>query len=541
MISEMDAAADLMRRAESERGPAGMTPGVLGRPVASVLDLGSNSVKLSHYMVDAHNDFKLYYQRSVRLNLFEGLRDGMMRAKYIDLTVDTLKLFREKTIFEGADHVVAVATSAIRDAHNRDEIVDRIRQETGFDFKVLSDTDEACYSYAGAIRMLHLPSTLFFDIGGGSLETVVARNYNIERAISLPLGALRLTQRFARDAKYREVDFDSMEKHIKKNLPDPGDLGIRRDDALAAGGDGRGGDRSFAMVGVGGALRSLTKYIQEKKRYPLSKIHNYQMSTSDLEVIWRKIRDMPPAKIAKISAIGAGRADTIRAAVLVVLLFVKGMGVENLTVSAHGLREGALALSMQHPAAFKSQRIGHQHIRETILSSVSPAAALVSSKVEGLVDMLLSAKLLRTTDRPILHYALEQTDRLNVFRDASNILHMVMDDDSHLSHGDQLLAALAVMDTRKRRKADTSMLNLESVAGPYDKKWVRRISAIISMYNILNRLPVRMTPELGRGGSITLVVSLKQKGFPELMFREACKKMEDVFGVPFTGIVRSPA
>ena len=61
------------------------------------------------------------------------------------------------------------------------------------------------------------------------------------------------------------------------------------------------------------------------------------------------------------------------------------------------------------------------------------------------------------------------------------------------------------------------------------------------MYNILNRLPVRMTPELGRGGSITLVVSLKQKGFPELMFREACKKMEDVFGVPFTGIVRSPA
>lgn len=572
MMPELHAAIASARRIETSRIPAEMARGDSNRPAASVLDLGSNSVKLSHYTMDAHNDFKLYHQRSVRLRLFEGLKGGVMQPEYVDRTVETLRLFREAIDFEGIRHVVAVATSAIRDAKNRRDIIDRIRRETGLDFKILSDRDEALYSYTGAVRMLHIPSVLFFDIGGGSLEVVTAKNYKVKSAHSFPLGSLRLTQKFAEDPKYEDVDFEAMKKYIGKTLPSLKDLEIKDGELHLAGGGGIAGSDSGAgdggrddddgndgndhsdnggddavgtgppavtMVGVGGVLRSLTKYVQDARGYPLSKTHNYQLSVTDLEDIWRKIRDMPPDKIAKIPTINSSRADTLRASVLVIMSFLKSVKCERLTVSAHGLREGALALSIQHPAAFKSQRIDEQHIRETILSAVSPSSALVSSKIDALVELLLSANLLHPVDRPVIRYALEQTDRLRSFRDISNILYTIMDDDSHLSHGDQLAAALALMHLRKRRKADINLLNFGSIARSYDKKRIRRMSAIVLAYQILEKSSADMAPEFGKGGSVTLAVRAPSgSSFPHLMFKEACSQLEDAFGIPFRPDIR---
>lgn len=533
MISEIDVAIDSAQQTpRAARASLGMES---GGPAASVLDLGSNSVKLSHYTVDAHNDFKLYYQRSARLKLFEGLQDGVMRSEYVDRIINTLLLFREKIDFEGVKYVVAVATSAIRDAKNRDDVIRRIAEETGFEFQVLSDRDEAHYSYAGAVRMLHVPTTLFFDIGGGSLEVVVAQNYAVQSAESFHLGALRLTRMFAKDDRYAKIDFDSMSKHINKTLPSAKQLHV--DDLVPAKGDGKS-KASVTVVGVGGALRTLAKYIQSKKQYPLSKTHNYKLTLDDLEDVWDTIRDMPPDKISKIQTISSQRADTIRAALLVIILFLKKLNLTDLTISAHGLREGALALSLQHSSAFRLQRIDPQHIRETVLSTTSPSSLLVSSKIDSLVDILLSVNLLRASDAPIIKYALEQTDRLRSFRDISNILPVIMDDDTPLSHGDQLFAALAVMHMRKRHKADAGLINFEAVAGPYDKKWVRRISAIISTYQILVRSSATITPSLGKGGSISMTVRIDNPatatiGFPTLMFEEVCGQLESAFGIPF--------
>ena len=570
MMPELHAAIASARRIGTSRIPAEAARGESSRPAASVLDLGSNSVKLSHYTMDAHNDFKLYYQRSVRLRLFEGLKGGVMQPEYVDRMVETLRLFREAIDFEGIQHVVAVATSAIRDAKNRRDITDRIRQETGLDFKILSDRDEALYSYTGAVRMLHIPSVLFFDIGGGSLEVVTAKNYKVKSAHSFPLGSLRLTQKFAEDSKYEDVDFEAMKKYVGKALPSLKDLEIKDGELYPAGdggsaggdngaGNGAGSDDdgnirgdkdgrdgavgigppAVAIVGVGGVLRSLTKYVQDAKGYPLSKTHNYQLSVTDLEDIWKKIRDMPPDRIAKIPTINSSRADTLRASVLVIMSFLKSVKCERLTVSAHGLREGALALSIQHPAAFKSQRIDEQHIRETVLSAVSPSSVLVSSKIDALVELLLSANLLHPVDRPVIRYALEQTDRLRSFRDISNILYTIMDDDSHLSHGDQLAAALALMHLRKRRKADVNLLNFGSIARSYDKKRIRRMSAIVLAYQILEKSSADMVPEFGKGGSVTLAVRAPPGGrFPHLMFEEACSQLEDAFGIPFRPDVR---
>ena len=103
---------------------------------ASVIDLGSNSVKMVNYLVDSNNSYKPYHQESVRVKLAEGLIDGSIQEKYIENTIETLKLFRNIVDFERIDYETAVATSAVRDANNKEYLINKIRNETGFNFKI---------------------------------------------------------------------------------------------------------------------------------------------------------------------------------------------------------------------------------------------------------------------------------------------------------------------------------------------------------------------------------------------------------------------
>ena len=104
-----------------------------GSTKASVIDLGSNSVKMVNYVVDSHDSYKPYHQESVMIRLAEGLVDGTMRDSHIDSTVETLRFFRNVIDFEQIDYVIAVATSAVRDAANRDLFIESNRRETGSD------------------------------------------------------------------------------------------------------------------------------------------------------------------------------------------------------------------------------------------------------------------------------------------------------------------------------------------------------------------------------------------------------------------------
>jgi len=94
-----------------------------GTGKASVIDLGSNSVKMVNYNVDSQNSYKPYHQESSRIKLAEGLVDGIIQTSHIEKTIDTLKFFRNIIDFEQIDYVIAVATSAVRDAKNKEDFL----------------------------------------------------------------------------------------------------------------------------------------------------------------------------------------------------------------------------------------------------------------------------------------------------------------------------------------------------------------------------------------------------------------------------------
>src|SRR5215510_9500533 len=182
----------------------------------SVIDLGFNSVKLVNFDIKKDGSFKAYQQEGVKVKLGESLNEtGYLGKEQVDRTINALRMFRDIINFDSVRHVLPVATSAVREAGNKVDFLKKVYSQTGFQFKVLSGQEEGLYSYVGALQATCTPTTLFFDLGGGSLELVYTENYGIKKIKSYPLGALRLSQMFGRkDGTFSKKDYARMIKHI---------------------------------------------------------------------------------------------------------------------------------------------------------------------------------------------------------------------------------------------------------------------------------------------------------------------------------------
>ena len=486
---------------------------------ASVLDLGSNSLKIANYKI-SHDTYKPYHQESIRLKLLDGIDKGVIKDDHVNRIVESLKLFRNIVDFENVSYVVAVATSAIRDSKNQFEIVQRIHRETGFDFMILSEHSEAIFSYAGAAKALGIPSMLFFDIGGGSLELVLARNYEIKSVMSLPLGALRLTRKFAND----EFSINQMTEYVKNIIPSRTDLGILESEKLV-------------MVGVGGTMRALARYDQSLREYRLSKVHNYKINYNSLKYICSRITHIPTEKIGNINAIGKGRADIILAGNIVILELMKRLGFKSITVSAHGLREGALAVSTRYHKKFVDQSITYSDIQSITNNNITN----IGESTRRFVDVMYNMNLLTDNERDMLLYALTEIDNLWSFRDVENVLHSIMDDDSHLSHKDQITVALSLIYSKKRNKVEPLLLRFENILESNDERLIKKMASVISICEIFHRTYARvdtnmqmLTQQTGASNiqdSIIISIHPKTDVFPEMLLNQACHKLENVFKV----------
>ena len=478
---------------------------------ASVIDLGSNSVKMANYNVGS---YKPYHQESARVKLAEGLVDGVISDDHMKKTLETLRFFRSIVDFEAIDHVVAIATSAVRDAGNKSMFMGDIFNETGFDFTILSEREEALYSYAGAMCSLDVPNVVFFDIGGGSLEIVASQNYNIQKILSLPLGALRLTRQFSTDSGLLG-NLSHMHSHVCGLLPSMESLGMN--------------SKNAALVGVGGTLRAIARYEQDMIDYPLAKLHNYAISYKSLKSISKTFLSKTTQEISEIESMGNGRSYAIQAGSLVICELVKKLGFQSLTVGAQGLREGTLALSLRHPKEFDARRITAKHVQDMILSSCN--VNLASESVENMTRQLFLMNMMTRKEKSLLVHTLAQIDKLSSFRDVNSILYTVMDDDSVLSHREQMIIALSLIYSKKKRKAESLISKFKVILDPTDKKTIKKISSIVSLCDIFHKTGASIRSKSDEPSLLTLDVYASKKTFPEILVQQACSKMESSLGI----------
>ncbi len=437
----------------------------------SVIDLGFNSLKLVSYETsERDSSFVAYDQESVPARLGEGLsQTGFLGSEPIRRAVEGLKFFREVNELYGIRHTLPVATSAVREAANREPFLKQVFEETGFRFRVLSGREEALFSYAGASRALGNSNLLLFDIGGGSLEIVYSDGRKIRNILSLPLGGLRLTQLYAdRDGSFREKAYSRMEQRIMDLLPSREELVLKDDTILA---------------GVGGNLRALTRWDQKLRDYPFNKIHNYSLKRESVDVMSKELAGMSSSEIGEIDVIGRDRAETLAAGALVIDSIMKKLGFRRLVVSTHGLRDGVLATFLEDPLGYHKGKIGKIPPKIAALLSEEQHTAVPMKFLQSLREI----DLIDEGEDRIISFALRWLLGEATSLRPESVFSLMMDEDSTLSHKDQLLGSLTVVELRRARTANWLYYRYRSMLKQGSEKSVERFAAISRFLEILIR------------------------------------------------------
>lgn len=305
-------------------GPAAIPPAPLRR--IGVIDVGSNTSRLIILAYTPGVSFRLIDQVREQVRLAEGMgAENLLRPEPMERMVRLLRVFRSLCAANGIDSVVAVGTSAVREARNQAEFLKRVEEGAGLTLRVLSGDEEARYGFLGAVNSLAVTSGLVVDIGGGSVELVRVRDRRPHESVMLPAGAVRLTEAFLRKDPPRTTDIQTLTRYIEYMLRDLSWLSAKRGDVF---------------IGTGGTIRTLAKIDQRLRDYPLGRVHGYVLTQARLEVLVEKLSKLPVRKRRKFPGLASDRADVILAGALVLLHVMERSGHSELTVSGQGLREG---------------------------------------------------------------------------------------------------------------------------------------------------------------------------------------------------------
>jgi exopolyphosphatase/guanosine-5'-triphosphate,3'-diphosphate pyrophosphatase len=169
-------------------------------PTFAAVDIGSNSVRLKIARLTGGRLRAVHEDREVTRLGESTFRSGFLTPEAMAETVKVLRRFHRATQQVVTDSVRVVATSALRDARNAQAFLEWVRSATGWKVEIISGVEEARLIHLGLVSALRVAAstTLMIDLGGGSCELTVSRQGHIRDTVSLPLGAVRLTDEFLR-------------------------------------------------------------------------------------------------------------------------------------------------------------------------------------------------------------------------------------------------------------------------------------------------------------------------------------------------------
>src|SRR5262245_4662008 len=189
-------------------------------PTFAAVDIGSNSVRLKISRFVSHRLEELHEDREVTRLGESVFRSGFLSPEAIALTVKVLRRFHRAAQRAGADSVRVVATSALRDARNSRSFLEWVRSATGWRVEIISGLEEARLIHLGLTSALRVNSSpvLMIDLGGGSCELTVSNKGHIRETVSLPLGAVRLTNDFLHHDPARKPELRQLRSLIRREI-----------------------------------------------------------------------------------------------------------------------------------------------------------------------------------------------------------------------------------------------------------------------------------------------------------------------------------
>jgi exopolyphosphatase/guanosine-5'-triphosphate,3'-diphosphate pyrophosphatase len=293
-----------------------------------VIDMGTNSTRLLVADVDGGRVNEVRRESTVT-RLGRGVdTSGQLAMEAIEDVCAAVA--RYVGIYEelGAERVSTLATSAVRDAGNREMFIAELRERFAIDARILDGADESRLTYLGACAERE-PSgeILVVDIGGGSTELVIGDGREVRFSASLQAGTVRHTE--------RHVSHDPPAAHELEALAD--DVRALIDEALA----GSALARADSGVGVAGTPTSLAAIEQGLDPYDPELVHGYTLSLSSIQRMFSELAGMSLDQRLEVTGLHPGRAPTIVAGVVILIQVMRAFGLDRIEVSEHDILWGA--------------------------------------------------------------------------------------------------------------------------------------------------------------------------------------------------------
>ncbi len=313
-------------------------------PVLAAIDIGSNSVRLKIARLEKRRLKSVHEDREV-VRLGESVfKSGMLSPEAMARTVKVLRRFHKAVQTHGATLVRAVATSALRDARNSQTFVDWVEAATGWKLEVISGLEEARLIHLGILENLRgvRSPMLLMDLGGGSCELTISSRGHITQTVSLPVGAVRLTQEFLRHDPPKKNELASLKRLVAGRL-------ARVAPRLAA-------THVHTIIATGGTAAALDAIHR-------AKASSAKQRTAALvpRKAVAKIADMLAKRNQQqrtlVPGLGSKRAEIIVAGATVYAEVLQRCGLPGFRYSPLGLRDGLLAqMAADHHLSRRSEK-----------------------------------------------------------------------------------------------------------------------------------------------------------------------------------------
>ena len=288
----------------------------------AVIDIGSNTIRLSVYTIQEQMIKPMFSRKNMAALISYVDETGCMTDRGIKKAISVLISFKKVIENTKIESVFVIATASFRNIQNRQQVLDEIKENTGFDVTVISGEEEGICGFIGSAYSLNIDSGLLVDIGGGSTEFVFYKDKKICKTYSIPFGSLSLYANFVSGLIPTKDEYKKIKKYVRGKLEtiDPGEA------------------PTSILCGVGGSTRAACKLVNDFFDIPLS---NRKMDQDQLKKLMKSLfRDEDG--IDRILRVVPDRIHTIIPGMIILRTIAKYYHCEELIVSEYGVREGYL-------------------------------------------------------------------------------------------------------------------------------------------------------------------------------------------------------
>lgn len=298
-----------------------------------IIDIGSNSIKLIIVEIDNSSYSEIFHKKfQTRLSDFVGRETKELSSEGMKNFFGIIFTFKKFCDDYNCDEIIAVGTESLREIKNSTEIINDISVSLDVHIRLLSPTEECYLGYVSSIPK-ELDNYIHLDMGGGSVEIGLVKDKILMESVSIPMGALKITNKFHIKDGISNEEICKIQEYIYDKLNNISWIGECK---------------NLPAIIIGGSIKTIGR-IHQKEYDITSNIHGYELFYKDIEVLLQKISSMSLEEVIYTTGISKSRGDILLGALVILNSIILYLQSSKIIISKYTIREGIINDYINNP------------------------------------------------------------------------------------------------------------------------------------------------------------------------------------------------